>query len=79
MNSKGEVCPLSSQQISVIIDILRHQEQRITELEQTIKTWKISFYAGGFAIVTVFYVFDWFLTNSASIREMLQNFINKDV
>lgn len=71
----GDVCPMNSNQIKIIIDLLRQQEDRITELEQTIKTWKIAIYAGGFSIVAVFYVFDWFLSNADAVREMLSNFL----
>jgi len=78
IKKSGEHCPLSSNQIAVIIDILRQQEDRISELENTVKTWKIAVYAGGFAIVAVFYVFDWFLNNAAAVREMLQDFINTE-
>ena len=70
---------MSSTQIAIIIDLLRQQEERITDLENTIKIWKVSIYAGGFAIVAVFYVFDWFLSNAGAIREVLNEFLNKDV
>jgi len=76
MKKNGEDCPLNSNQISIIIDLIRQQEERISELEQTIRTWKIAVYAGSASIVAVFYVFDWFFSNAADIREMLQQFID---